>query len=201
MNAFPSFHPISREALMEPMQEAQTPPAVSNGPTLLNGTLVNGSQANGMRGPTFPGPKKLKDKHWYILRISAFLLLLPFAHFYGCFATDADRTQAQQVVSVIHSQLGHGDFDGIYDNADKSLRDEVTRDRHVALFSYIVKRYGTPSDCAVSDTAVRFGFGTKMIQSECTSKWSGGLTLVETFRFKKSDDEYRLYYFRYRIKP
>jgi hypothetical protein len=154
-------------------------------------------------GPaTSTKPKTLGFRHyWYFLRFSIFLVLLPFAHFYGCLATDSDQAQAQQLVSTIHSQMAGGNFDGIYDNADKSLQNAVTRDRHVRTFSIITSRYGSPSDCTVNDTAAQFGLGTKMIQSECTSRFSGGSTLVETFRFKKADEQYRLYYYRYRVKP
>jgi hypothetical protein len=138
--------------------------------------------------------------YWYLLRFSVFLLLLPFTRFYGCWATDSDQAIAAQAVTTIHTQMTHGDFDGIYNDADKSLQVGVTRDRHVAVFSSIVNHYGIPSDCTQDDIAARIGLGTKRIQAECTSRFSRGDTLVETFRFKKTDDQYRLYYYRYKVQ-
>jgi hypothetical protein len=147
-------------------------------------------------------PKTLGPRHyWYFLRFSVFLILLPFAHFYGCLATDSDQAQTRELITSIHSQMASGNYDAIYDNADKSLQAAVTRDRHNQTFSSIASHYGYPSDCTVNDTSVKFGFGTKMIQSECTNRFSAGNTMIETFRFKKTDDQYRLYYYRYRIQP
>jgi hypothetical protein len=138
-----------------------------------------------------PGSKT----HWYLLRFALILLIVPLVRFNSFMATDSDRDQALQLETTIHARMASGDFNGIYDDADQSLKDKISRDRHNEHFSFIASRYGAPRDCEQNDTGVRFGFGSKMIQSKCLTNFSHGYTAVETFKWKKTGDLYRLYYY------
>jgi hypothetical protein len=135
-----------------------------------------------------------------IFRYSLVLILFPFVHYSGFLATDADKADALQLANTFHAQMTHGDSDGIYDDADKAFQNAVSRDHHGAYLASIASHWGTPLDCTPSNIGVRFGFGSKMMSAECSTRFSSGYTALEKFKWKKTDNVYHLYYYAFHSK-
>ena len=128
-----------------------------------------------------------------IARYSLILLLFPFVHYSGFLATDADKADALQLATAFHAQMAHGDSDGIYDNADRAFQNAVSREHNQTYLAAVASHLGTPLDCTQDNVGVRLGFGSRAISAECTTRFSGGGTALEKFKWKKTDNEYHLY--------
>ena len=128
-----------------------------------------------------------------IARYSLILLLFPFAHYSGFLATDADKAQVLQLETTFHEQMARGDADGIYDDADQAFQNAVSREHHDGYLAAVAQKMGTPMDCEPSDTGVKYGMGSRMIRSKCTTRFSSGNTAIEIFVWKKTDNDYHLY--------
>jgi hypothetical protein len=124
------------------------------------------------------------------------LLALPFTHYSGCLATDADKAQALQLETAVHQQMVRGDIDGIYNYASKDLQNAVSRTQHDHYFGVIAQKWGSPLDCTQTNTGVKYRFGAKDIRSQCITRFSRGYTGVETFIWKKTGDDYLLFFYR-----
>ena len=121
------------------------------------------------------------------------LIILPFVRYYGFLATAEDREQALRLQTAFHEQMTRGDIDGIYDSSDEHYQKKVSRTSHEESFTIIAQRLGSPLDCEQSRTAVRLWPRSRIIRSECRTRFSSGFTVVETFCWKKTGDDYRLY--------
>ena len=130
-----------------------------------------------------------------IFRYSLLLVLFPFVHYTGFLATDTDKADAQQLVTTFHNDMAHGDSDGIYDNADPAFQKAVSREHHDAYLAAVARNLGTPMDCTPDNIGVRFGLGTKTVSIDCATRFSSGNTATERFRWKKTGDQYHLYFY------
>jgi hypothetical protein len=132
-------------------------------------------------------------RNFRIARYALILLLFPFLHYTGFLATDADKADALQLANTFHNEMTHGDSDGIYDNADKAFQNAVSREHNEAYLASVTSQLGTPLDCTQDNVGVRFGLGSKAISAECTTRFSGGSTALEKFKWNKTGNEYQLY--------
>lgn len=138
------------------------------------------------------------NKGWLSLRLGVFVLAVlftPFLRFTSFLATQADSDQALQLAKNLHHRMLNGDIDGIYDDADPGLKANSDLSRHRALFSSIARKLGSPMNCQQGVTAVKYGFFTKKIRSECTTRFSNNSTGTETLIWVGSGDQYRLNYY------
>jgi hypothetical protein len=115
------------------------------------------------------------------------------ARYSGFLATDADKAQVLQLETTFHEQMARGDADGIYDDADQAFQNAVSREHHDGYLAAVAQKMGTPMDCEPSDTGVKYGMGSRMIRSKCTTRFSSGNTAIEIFVWKKTDSDYHLY--------
>jgi hypothetical protein len=144
---------------------------------------------------TQPSQKRGFRFYWYIFRFSAIVLFFPFARYTGCMASQADRDRALQMETAFHQQMQHGDADGIYNISDAVFQNAVPRARHVAYMAWIARNYGSPVDCTQRNTGVKYTLESRLLRSQCVTSFSNGSTGVETFVWKKTGDDYRLYHY------
>jgi hypothetical protein len=138
------------------------------------------------------------NQKWLSLRLGMLVLAVlftPFLRFTSFLATQTDRDQALQLAANLHHRMLDGDIDGIYDDADPGLKANSDRSRHQALFSNIARKLGSPMNCQQGVTAVKYGFFTKKIRSECKTRFSNNSTGTETLIWARSGDQYRLNYY------
>jgi hypothetical protein len=147
--------------------------------------------------PKISADSKLRPRHyWLLLRFAAVIaavLLAPFLRYNRWLATKADEQAAVQLETVIHQQMASGAIDKMYIDSDIPFQKAVTLAHHQAYLAAIAQRYGRPLDCAPTDTAVKFGFGTKSIWSKCVTNFSGGKSVVESFMWTTGEGGYKLH--------
>jgi len=130
-----------------------------------------------------------------LVTIVVVTLAAPFMRFNSYMTTQNDRDQALQLATVLHQQMAAGDIDGIYNDADPALKEKVNLEQHRAFFSRIARKVGSPMDCRLGETQVRWALLTKQIRTQCTTQFSGNATEVETLTWSQTGDQYHLYYY------
>jgi hypothetical protein len=111
----------------------------------------------------------------------------------SCFGSlNGTRDEALKVETALHQQMANGDFAGIYNNADQSYRNAITREKSDALFKAIGQKLGTPVTCGQEGVFISATTSGTFIRSVCKTPFSKDASAVETFMWKKSGDEYKL---------
>ncbi|HEY4354823.1 MAG TPA: hypothetical protein VGN16_03675 [Acidobacteriaceae bacterium] len=127
------------------------------------------------------------------VRKAAVLLCLVFVCV-GCEKFKATGQEGQHLDEGLHASMAHGDWNGIYANADGGYRDGVTPEKSQALFSNIVRKLGAPVSTQQVGWRAMAGTSGTFLRSECSTKFANNAIADETIVWKKgSDGAYRLY--------
>jgi hypothetical protein len=111
----------------------------------------------------------------------------------GCFGVLKDREQqAFNLATALHRKMTAGDLAGIYTSADDRYRAAVTREKSDALFSAIARKLGPPLDCTQGRTNYQVNTSGTTLVFVCQTKFTKDATAVETFKWIKSGDQFKL---------
>jgi len=113
---------------------------------------------------------------------------------YGCArAVQRGAREAYVMANDFHAAMARQDWDGIYDQADPGYQSAVSRQDSSQMFSGIARKLGSPLNCKQGGTIVSANTSGNTIETECETQFSSGANATETFVWRKSLTQYRLF--------
>jgi len=111
----------------------------------------------------------------------------------GCKQLTEAPKDAEKLDASVHAAMGRGDWKSIYADADPEMRSSTTEEKFGTLFTAIDKKLGKPVSTTQTGWKINAETSGTLLISQCETKFEKDASGTETFTWRKTDGQYRLY--------
>ncbi len=135
----------------------------------------------------------MRAKSWVFSRMAATVLLACSVWVSGCKGLMQASKDAEGLDAGFHNAMKGGNWAQLYSDADPGLREDTSQEDFAGLFSAIQRKLGDPVSFQQTSWRLNAETSGTYLESECQTVFSRNAKGIETFKWKKSGDRYRLY--------